>query len=217
MKLLARIICNRLWATTIVLVVMVAAGASLYMARQVQHEDDILAFLPKENPEVKLFHEINSRFGGLDLALVGIRTDDPVDPAFIKKLRKTTLALKQTHGLDHVLSLANIMDFTPDTEKGGIITDRLVNSIPKNKAERDALYRKVMSRDHVVGNLVSADGKATDLTFTVAKADLDRAVETVEARKDDLNYVDLLSDSNVVKISVIGVGMRSHEIGRAHV
>ncbi|HJO75325.1 MAG TPA: aspartate kinase [Rhodospirillales bacterium] len=63
--------------------------------------------------------------------------------------------------------------------------------------------------DMIVQN-VSADGKATDLTFTVAKADLDRAVETVEARKDDLNYVDLLSDSNVVKISVIGVGMRSH-------
>ena len=160
MKLLARIICNRLWALVIVLVVTLIAGASLYMARQVKHEDDILAFLPKENPEVKLFHEINSRFGGLDLALVGIRTDDPVDPQFIKQLRKTTLALKQTHGLDHVLSLANIMDFTPDTEKGGIITDRLVNTIPKNKAEREALYRKVMSRDHVVGNLVSADGKA---------------------------------------------------------
>ncbi len=63
--------------------------------------------------------------------------------------------------------------------------------------------------DMIVQN-VSADGKATDLTFTVAKADLDRAVETVEARKADLNYVDLLSDSNVVKISVIGVGMRSH-------
>ncbi len=63
--------------------------------------------------------------------------------------------------------------------------------------------------DMIVQN-VAAVGKATDLTFTVAKADLDRAVETVEARKDDLNYVDLLSDSNVVKISVIGVGMRSH-------
>ena len=57
---------------------------------------------------------------------------------------------------------------------------------------------------------VSADGQATDLTFTVAKADLDRAVETVEAKKDVLEYADLLSDSNVVKISVIGVGMRSH-------
>ena len=63
--------------------------------------------------------------------------------------------------------------------------------------------------DMIVQN-VSADGQATDLTFTVAKADLDRAVETVEAKKDVLEYADLLSDSNVVKISVIGVGMRSH-------
>ena len=160
MKLLATIICNRLWALAIVVVVTCTAATGLYMARQVQHEDDILAFLPRDNPEVKLFHEINSRFGGLDLALVGIRTDDPVDPLFIKKLRRTTLELKQTHGLDHVLSLANIMDFTPDRDKGGIITDRLINTIPNNRAERDALYKKVMSRDHVVGNLISADGKA---------------------------------------------------------
>ncbi len=63
--------------------------------------------------------------------------------------------------------------------------------------------------DMIVQN-VSADGQATDLTFTVAKADLDRAVETLKAKKDQLGYADLVSDSNVVKISVIGVGMRSH-------
>ncbi len=57
---------------------------------------------------------------------------------------------------------------------------------------------------------VSADGKTTDLTFTVVKADLERAVETVEANRGDLEYADLVSDPNVVKISVIGVGMRSH-------
>ncbi len=63
--------------------------------------------------------------------------------------------------------------------------------------------------DMIVQN-VSADGQATDLTFTVAKAELDRAVETLEAKKDQLGYADLVFDSNVVKISVIGVGMRSH-------
>ncbi len=63
--------------------------------------------------------------------------------------------------------------------------------------------------DMIVQN-VSADGKTTDLTFTVAKADLDRAVKTVEANRKDLEYADLVSDPNVVKISVIGVGMRSH-------
>lgn len=63
--------------------------------------------------------------------------------------------------------------------------------------------------DMIVQN-VSADGQATDLTFTVTKADLERAVETIAAKKAELEYVDLVSDSNVVKISVIGVGMRSH-------
>jgi aspartate kinase len=63
--------------------------------------------------------------------------------------------------------------------------------------------------DMIVQN-VSADGQATDLTFTVAKAELDRAVEILKAKKDQLGYADLVSDSNVVKISVIGVGMRSH-------
>ncbi len=62
--------------------------------------------------------------------------------------------------------------------------------------------------DMIVQNL-SSDG-TTDMTFTVATADLDRAVQTVAAKKAELDYADLVSDSNVVKISVIGVGMRSH-------
>ena len=63
--------------------------------------------------------------------------------------------------------------------------------------------------DMIVQN-VSADGKATDLTFTVAKGDLDRAVRVVEELRDALGYADLVYDPNVVKVAVIGVGMRSH-------
>ena len=63
--------------------------------------------------------------------------------------------------------------------------------------------------DMIVQN-VSADGKTTDLTFTVVKADLDRAVAILEARKKTLGFAGLIQDKNVVKVSVIGVGMRSH-------
>ena len=63
--------------------------------------------------------------------------------------------------------------------------------------------------DMIVQN-VSADGKTTDLTFTVAKGDLERAVETVESNKKKLQYKNLISDSDVVKVQAIGVGMRSH-------
>jgi aspartate kinase len=63
--------------------------------------------------------------------------------------------------------------------------------------------------DMIVQN-VSEDGKSTDLTFTVTKSDLTRAVEVVKKHVAELGYRELVSDSNVAKISVIGVGMRSH-------
>jgi aspartate kinase len=57
---------------------------------------------------------------------------------------------------------------------------------------------------------VSEDGASTDITFTVSKGDLERARGVLEASKEELQYRRLLADSNVVKVSVIGVGMRSH-------
>ena len=63
--------------------------------------------------------------------------------------------------------------------------------------------------DMIVQN-ESVAGNATDLTFTVTQADLERAVKTLEKHNDDIGYEKLHSDANVVKISVVGVGMRSH-------
>ena len=63
--------------------------------------------------------------------------------------------------------------------------------------------------DMIVQN-VSEDGKATDLTFTVTKADLEVAMRVLEEARDTLGYAALVGDPNVVKISVIGVGMRNH-------
>ena len=63
--------------------------------------------------------------------------------------------------------------------------------------------------DMIVQN-VSEDGRTTDLTFTVARTDLDRAVAVLEGCRAQLGFDSLRPDANVVKISVIGVGMRSH-------
>lgn len=63
--------------------------------------------------------------------------------------------------------------------------------------------------DLIVQN-VAADGRETDLTFTVAEADLDRALATIEGARGEIGFDRLVGDPDVVKISVIGVGMRSH-------
>ena len=63
--------------------------------------------------------------------------------------------------------------------------------------------------DMIVQN-VSEDGKATDLTFTVPKDDLDRALQVIEGAKEELGFERVEGDQDVVKISVVGVGMRTH-------
>jgi len=63
--------------------------------------------------------------------------------------------------------------------------------------------------DMIVQNM-SEDGKRTDLTFTVPGNDLDRAVAVIEGARDMIGYEQLLSATDVVKVSVIGIGMRSH-------
>ena len=54
-----------------------------------------------------------------------------------------------------------------------------------------------------------ADG-TTDMTFTVGGADLPRARALLESGAGEIRYGELLTDPNVAKISVVGVGMRSH-------
>src|SRR5258708_4279703 len=63
--------------------------------------------------------------------------------------------------------------------------------------------------DMIVQN-VSEDGRTTDLTFTVARADLERAVKVLKDKQKALGISEIKPDSKVVKVSVIGVGMRSH-------
>ncbi len=63
--------------------------------------------------------------------------------------------------------------------------------------------------DMIVQN-VSPEGKSTDLTFTVPKTDLPRALEELEKASEELDGTIIESSADVVKISVIGIGMRSH-------
>jgi aspartate kinase len=63
--------------------------------------------------------------------------------------------------------------------------------------------------DMIVQN-VAADGHHTDMTFTVQSAELPRALEVLKAARADIGNFDLQSSDDVAKVSVIGIGMRSH-------
>ena len=63
--------------------------------------------------------------------------------------------------------------------------------------------------DMIVQN-ISGDRKTTDLTFTVPKDEFTKAKTLMENLSSNLSYKDLIVDSNIAKISIVGVGMRSN-------
>jgi len=87
-----------------------------------------------------------------------------------------------------------------------------VRRVPDRPGIAAAIFGELAAQsvnvDMIVQN-ISADG-TTDMTFTVGKADLPRARAALDGIRTQIGYAELLADPNVAKISVVGVGMRSH-------
>jgi aspartate kinase len=63
--------------------------------------------------------------------------------------------------------------------------------------------------DMIIQNVAKDKGE-TDVTYTVPQSDLARALAILEERKETIGYYRLIADDDVAKISIVGVGMRSH-------
>jgi aspartate kinase len=63
--------------------------------------------------------------------------------------------------------------------------------------------------DMIVQN-ISEDGKYTDMTFTVQDVDMERTLEVIEQARGTIDFEEVRAASDIVKLSVIGVGMSSH-------
>lgn len=146
--------------------------------------------------------------------------------AKVLQTRSVEMAMKHRVRVQ-VLSSFVDMPGTLVCDEDEIVEKELVSGIAYSRDEAKITLQKVADRPGVAASIfgpladanvnvdmivqnVSEDGKNTDMTFTVGKADLDRAVKVIESNKDSLNYQALVSDANVVKVSVIGMGMRSH-------
>ncbi|SLN10092.1 aspartate kinase [Oceanibacterium hippocampi] len=108
-----------------------------------------------------------------------------------------------------------------------IVEQQVVSGVTYSRNEAKITLRRVEDQPGIAANVfgvladnhvnvdmivqnISEDGRATDLTFTVLRPDLDKAVRVLEAVKGEVGYDALVSDSNVVKVSIVGVGMRSY-------
>jgi len=151
--------------------------------------------------------------------------------AKVLQTRSVALAMKLGVPLHVRSSFTGAQGTLVSDEENGL-EDELVSGIAYSRDEAKITLVQVADRPGVAAGIfgplaaadvnvdmivqnVSEDGKFTDLTFTVGREDVDRAVKVVETALNDVKYERVESDPSVAKISVIGVGMRSHA-GVAH-
>lgn len=72
------------------------------------------------------------------------------------------------------------------------------------------LARAKVNIDMIVQSQARA-GEAANVSFTLKEDDLDRAMQTLAAMKDEVGYTDVIADQNVSKVSIVGVGMNDAE------
>jgi len=152
----------------------------------------------------------------LELASVGAK---------VLQTRSVELAMKEKVRVQVLSSFAD----TPGTmvvDEDEIVEKAIVAGIAYARDEAKITLRRVPDRpgiaasvfvplaeaninvDMIVQN-ISAEG-LTDMTFTVTRADLARARSVLEEKSAQIGYAEMISDPDVSKISVVGVGMRSH-------
>ncbi|MCF8479777.1 MAG: aspartate kinase [Rhodospirillum sp.] len=146
--------------------------------------------------------------------------------AKVLQTRSVEMAMKHRVRVQ-VLSSFSDAPGTLVCDEDEIVEKELVSGIAYSKDEAKVTLVKVADRPGVAARIfgpladaninvdmivqnVSDDGQSTDVTFTLPRGDLARALKVLEGKREDIAYKDLISDKAVVKVSVIGVGMRSH-------
>jgi aspartate kinase len=85
--------------------------------------------------------------------------------------------------------------------------------VPDRPGIAGKLFRAIANENIVVDMIVqniSSDGKATDISFTVSKTDAKKALEITEKICKELGAEKVLLNEGIAKVSIVGVGMRTH-------
>ena len=146
-----------------VVILLAAVIGTAFLASalpQLEADDDVMQFLPQEDPELVLFNKVNERFGGLDVAIVGLEAETLFTVERLAKVRELTREIAAVDGVFDVMSFTEVPDPRPSPEGGLVVEPLVLEKLPATDEELAVLEQRVLANENAVGNMISADGKA---------------------------------------------------------
>jgi len=147
--------------------------------------------------------------------------------AKVLQTRSVELAMRKKTKLSVRSSMKPKTSGTVVTEENSKLENNTVSGIAYSKDEAKITLSSVLDKPGVSskifgplarGNInvdmilqnVSQDGKFANLSFTLPRGDLEKALKILKKEKTKIGYRKINSSNSISKISVVGVGMRSH-------
>ena len=165
----------------------------------------------------------------LELASVGAKVlqTRSVGLAMKEKVRVQVLSSFTDEGAPDANSIPGTMIISDEELENADVERQLITGIAHDKNEAKITLTRVPDRPGAVSHIfapladaninvdmiiqnVGRDKGETDVTFTAPQADLARCTDILENQRDAIGFNRLISDTKVAKISVVGVGMKSH-------
>ncbi len=166
------------WIIIIIFIVVSLVFASQLPRAEV--ESDVKAMLPSDMPSRINTDLIDEIFGGTEMLMVIIRTDDVLKPETLTRTRNLSKQIKRIKGVDKVLSLFEMKSIK--AEEGAMIVNPAVKRIPKTADQKEKLRQEIIENDVVYGSVVSEDFTLTAV-IALLKTDVSDAYLIGEIQK----------------------------------
>lgn len=163
-KLAKIIIKGRVLIIAVTVILTVALG---YNIKDLKINADTMSLLPDDDPIALLYKNIGKKFGGNDMGMIVLETDNIFKKEALEHIKQITDTLKITNGVSTVTSLTNVINIKGNED--GIEISKLIDeyNIPDTEEELSDLKNTVFSKEMYKGSIVSDDGTLTLIIFTL--------------------------------------------------
>src|SRR5262245_29346929 len=149
---------------SVLFLIVLLTGYFAYHARYIRIDSSAENLLPQGDPEKGYYDEVRRLFGGDEVAVIGIITDNIYTPPVLQKIKRLTDEFRKIPEVKSVYSLANARDITAAVR--GEDGDLLIPKIPPAPEGMGHLKQKLTNEPIYLKSLVSLDGKAAAITIT---------------------------------------------------
>ena len=161
--------------------------------RSLKIDADILRSLPDDDPDARLLKKIGKNFGGNNMGVIILETDNIYQTSVLEHIQLLTDTLANIDGITTVSSLTNIINI-----KGGdygIEIGKLVDEyeIPESPKDFQILRNNILNNEMYKGSIVSEDETSTLIIFNLDNnSDVNAIAKNVIRKTEELNLPEKL-------------------------